>query len=145
MIMAITAPPATIFKAYDIRGIYGEEIDAATAHMIGRAFARVLARLRGKDASELRVGLGRDMRLSAPEMSASQMSSAFISTSGAPGAAACASAAATGGAAWNFTYAMPQDGHCQSGAVSEGLRTYPHFGQVVILGTHATASTCRRK
>src|SRR4029453_2793312 len=69
--MAITAPPATIFKAYDIRGIYGEEIDAATAHLIGRAFARVLARLRGKAASELRVGLGRDMRLSAPEMSAS--------------------------------------------------------------------------
>jgi phosphomannomutase len=68
--MAITAPPATIFKAYDIRGIYSEEIDAATAYLIGRAFARVLARLRGKDASELRVGLGRDMRLSAPEMSA---------------------------------------------------------------------------
>jgi phosphomannomutase len=69
--MAITAPPATVFKAYDIRGIYGEEIDAVTAHLIGRAFARVLARLRGKDASELRVALGRDMRLSAPEMSAS--------------------------------------------------------------------------
>jgi phosphomannomutase len=66
--MAITAPPAGIFKAYDIRGIYGEEIDAETAHLIGRAFARVLARLRGKDASQLRVGLGRDMRLSAPEM-----------------------------------------------------------------------------
>jgi phosphomannomutase len=69
--MAITAPPATVFKAYDIRGIYGEEIDAVTAHLIGRAFARVLARLRGKDASELRVALGRDMRLTAPEMSAS--------------------------------------------------------------------------
>jgi phosphomannomutase len=68
--MAITAPPAGIFKAYDIRGLYGEEMDAATAHLIGRAFARVLARLRGKETSELRVGLGRDMRLSAPEMSA---------------------------------------------------------------------------
>jgi phosphomannomutase len=68
--MAITAPPAGIFKAYDIRGLYGEEMDAATAHLIGRAFARVLSRLRGKEASELRVGLGRDMRLSAPEMSA---------------------------------------------------------------------------
>src|SRR5436305_14123746 len=68
--MAITAPPASIFKAYDIRGIYGEEMDADTAHLIGRGFARVLARLRGKDPSELRVGLGRDMRLSAPEMSA---------------------------------------------------------------------------
>jgi phosphomannomutase len=68
--MAITAPPASIFKAYDIRGIYGEEMDADTAHLIGRAFARVLARLRGKQTSELRLGLGRDMRLSAPEMSA---------------------------------------------------------------------------
>src|SRR5215212_4824924 len=68
--MAITAPPAGIFKAYDIRGIYGEEMDAGTAHLIGRAFARVLARLRSKETSELRVGLGRDMRLSAPEMAA---------------------------------------------------------------------------
>ena len=68
--MAITAPPAGIFKAYDIRGVYGEELDADTAHLIGRAFARVLARLRGKEASELRVGLGRDMRLSGPEMAA---------------------------------------------------------------------------
>ena len=47
--MAISSPPAGIFKAYDIRGIYGEELDAETAHLIGRAFARVLARLRGKD------------------------------------------------------------------------------------------------
>jgi phosphomannomutase len=68
--MAITAPPAGIFKAYDIRGVYGEEIDAETAHLIGRAFARVLAGLRGKETSRLRVGLGRDMRLSGPEMAA---------------------------------------------------------------------------
>jgi phosphomannomutase len=68
--MAITAPPPSIFKAYDIRGIYGEEMDADTAHLIGRGFARVLGRLRGKEPSQLRVGLGRDMRLSAPEMSA---------------------------------------------------------------------------
>jgi phosphomannomutase len=68
--MEAAAPPAGIFKAYDIRGLYGEEMDAGTAHLIGRAFARVLARLRGKETSELRVGLGRDMRLSAPEMAA---------------------------------------------------------------------------
>jgi phosphomannomutase len=68
--MATTAPPAEIFKAYDIRGIYGDQMDAGTAHLIGRAFARVLARLRGKETSDLRVGLGRDMRLSAPEMAA---------------------------------------------------------------------------
>jgi phosphomannomutase len=62
--------PAGIFKAYDIRGLYGSEMDETTAHAIGRAFARVLARLRGKQPSQLRVGLGRDMRLSAPAMAA---------------------------------------------------------------------------
>ncbi|MEO8967170.1 MAG: phosphomannomutase/phosphoglucomutase [Solirubrobacteraceae bacterium] len=57
-----------IFKAYDIRGLYGEQLDAAGAHAIGRSFARVISRLAGKPASELSLGLGRDMRLSAPEM-----------------------------------------------------------------------------
>src|ERR1700742_254733 len=59
-----------IFKAYDVRGLYGEEIDGDTAERIGRGLARVLATLGGKPASELRVGLGRDMRLSAPELAA---------------------------------------------------------------------------
>jgi len=63
------APPG-IFKAYDIRGLHGSEMDETTAHAIGRAFARVLARLRGKQPGELRVGLGRDMRLTAPAMAA---------------------------------------------------------------------------
>jgi phosphomannomutase len=63
--------PSGIFKAYDIRGLHGEEMDETTAHVIGRAFARVLARLRGKEPGELRVGLGRDMRLTAPAMAAS--------------------------------------------------------------------------
>jgi phosphomannomutase len=67
--MAVTSPPASIFKAYDIRGLYGEEMDADTAYLVGRGFARVLAGLRDKATSELVVGLGRDMRLSAPEMS----------------------------------------------------------------------------
>jgi phosphomannomutase len=57
-----------IFKAYDIRGLYGEELDGDTAHLVGRAFARVLASLRGKETADLRVGLGRDMRIEAPEM-----------------------------------------------------------------------------
>ena len=29
-----------IFKAYDIRGVYGDDIDLDTAGLIGRAFAR---------------------------------------------------------------------------------------------------------
>jgi phosphomannomutase len=61
------APPE-IFKAYDIRGLYGEEMDETTAFAVGRGFARVLAGLRGKRPDELRVGLGRDMRLTAPAM-----------------------------------------------------------------------------
>ncbi len=59
-----------IFKAYDIRGLYGEQIDGETALAIGRGFARVLAKLSGKPPAELRVGLGRDMRLTAPELAA---------------------------------------------------------------------------
>ncbi len=57
-----------IFKAYDIRGLYGEQIDADVALAIGRAFARVLGELSGKPTTELCVGVGRDMRLTAPEL-----------------------------------------------------------------------------
>ncbi len=60
--------PAEIFKAYDIRGLYGEQIDGDTAELIGRAFARVLSNLSGRKASDLGIGLGRDMRLQAPEL-----------------------------------------------------------------------------
>ena len=65
-----SAPPPDIFKAYDIRGIYGEQIDGDLAERIARVFVDVLAGLAGKPAAQLRVGLGRDMRLSAPELAA---------------------------------------------------------------------------
>jgi phosphomannomutase len=64
-----SSPTPDIFKAYDIRGLYGEQIDGSIAEQIGRAFARVLSELSGKPVTELRVGLGRDMRLTAPELS----------------------------------------------------------------------------
>ena len=66
--MAITSPPPEIFKAYDVRGIHGEEMDGETAYILGRAFARLLGQLRGKPTENLGIGLGRDMRLTAPEM-----------------------------------------------------------------------------
>jgi phosphomannomutase len=66
----MTTAPAEIFKAYDVRGVYGEQIDGEVAEAVGRAFVRVLADMSGKRPDELRVGLGRDMRLSAPELSA---------------------------------------------------------------------------
>jgi phosphomannomutase len=59
-----------IFKAYDIRGLYGSELDARTAELIGRAFVNVIAALEHKPPAELRLGLARDMRLSAPELAA---------------------------------------------------------------------------
>jgi phosphomannomutase len=62
--------PTQIFKAYDVRGLYGGEIDGDVAEQVGRAFVRVLAEQAGKRADELRVGLGRDMRLQAPELAA---------------------------------------------------------------------------
>jgi len=58
----------TIFKAYDVRGLYGAQIDGDAAEQIGRAFARVIADLAGKPVADVRVGLGRDMRLTAPEL-----------------------------------------------------------------------------
>jgi phosphomannomutase len=57
-----------IFKAYDVRGLFEEELDPETAQLIGRAFARVIAAQEGKAPDQLRLGLGRDMRLTAPEM-----------------------------------------------------------------------------
>ncbi|HEX2236309.1 MAG TPA: phosphomannomutase/phosphoglucomutase [Actinomycetota bacterium] len=51
---------ATIFKAYDIRGLYPDELDEATARRIGGAFASFV------DAD--RVAVGRDMRTSSPAL-----------------------------------------------------------------------------
>ncbi|MSX02783.1 MAG: phosphomannomutase/phosphoglucomutase, partial [Actinobacteria bacterium] len=60
--------PQEIFKAYDIRGLYGEQIDGDLAEQIGRAFVRVLSHLTGRDTEDLGIGLGHDMRLEAPEL-----------------------------------------------------------------------------
>jgi phosphomannomutase len=59
---------ATIFKAYDVRGTYPDQMDEQLAYRIGRAFPRVLSELQGTPVEELRVAIGRDMRLSAPTM-----------------------------------------------------------------------------
>jgi phosphomannomutase len=59
----------TIFKAYDVRGVHPDQMDEELAYRIGRAFARVLSDLQDVPVHELRVGVGRDMRLTAPAMS----------------------------------------------------------------------------
>jgi len=50
-----------VFKAYDVRGIYSDELDEAGAYAIGRAYVDEFA--------PRRIAVGRDMRLSSPTMS----------------------------------------------------------------------------
>jgi phosphomannomutase len=58
-----------IFKAYDVRGIYPDDLDEELAYRIARAFARVLAALRGDSGPEgLRLALGHDMRVHSPAL-----------------------------------------------------------------------------
>jgi phosphomannomutase len=58
----------SIFKAYDVRGTYPDQMDEELAYRIGRAFPRVLSQLEDSPVGTLRVAVGRDMRLSAPGM-----------------------------------------------------------------------------
>src|SRR5258708_7400172 len=51
-----------IFKSYDIRGIYGQELTADGAYLIGRAAAQYL--------QVPEIAVGRDMRVSSPEITA---------------------------------------------------------------------------
>jgi phosphomannomutase len=52
----------SIFKAYDIRGIYPTELNKETAYLIGRAFVKFLRKKSPK------VVVGRDNRLSSPSL-----------------------------------------------------------------------------
>jgi phosphomannomutase len=54
-----------VFKAYDVRGIYPTDLDEDGAYAIGRAYVEVF--------EPRKVAVGRDMRLSSPQMSAALM------------------------------------------------------------------------
>lgn len=56
-----------IFKAYDIRGVYGVDIDEVVVEKIGRAYAKLLKAESNQDS--LSVVVSRDMRLSSPQLS----------------------------------------------------------------------------
>jgi phosphomannomutase len=51
-----------VFKAYDVRGIYPDDLDEAGAYAIGRAYV--------EQFEPRRIAVGRDMRLSSPQMAA---------------------------------------------------------------------------
>jgi phosphomannomutase len=58
----------SVFKAYDVRGIYPDELDEAGARAIGRAFV--------EEFEPRKIAVGRDMRLSSPAMAEAVMTGA---------------------------------------------------------------------
>jgi phosphomannomutase len=57
-----------VFKAYDVRGIYPDELDEEGAYAIGRAYV--------EQFEPRRIAVGRDMRLSSPAMAAATVEGA---------------------------------------------------------------------
>src|SRR5438128_6836174 len=62
-ILAVLDPK--VFKAYDVRGIYPDELDEAGAYAIGRAYV--------DEFEPRRIAVGRDMRLSSAAMAEAVM------------------------------------------------------------------------
>ena len=58
----------SVFKAYDVRGIYPSQLDEEGAYAIGRAYV--------EQFEPRRIAVGRDMRLSGPAMQAAAMAGA---------------------------------------------------------------------
>ncbi|MEV0030840.1 phosphomannomutase/phosphoglucomutase [Nocardia sp. NPDC050793] len=54
-----------VIKAYDVRGVVGEQIDAQFVRDVGASFARLM-----RDEGASRVAIGHDMRESSPELAA---------------------------------------------------------------------------
>ena len=57
-----------VFKAYDVRGLHGSEIDEDGAYAVGRAYA--------EQFEPRRIAVGRDMRVSSPAMAAAAIEGA---------------------------------------------------------------------
>ena len=57
---------AGIFKAYDIRGIYPDQLNEELTFNIGRAYANMLKEELKKDS--ITIAVGHDMRLSSPQL-----------------------------------------------------------------------------
>jgi phosphomannomutase len=57
-----------VFKAYDVRGLHGSEIDEDGAYAVGRAYA--------EQFEPRRIAVGRDMRVSSPTMAAAAIEGA---------------------------------------------------------------------
>ena len=60
---------AGIYKAYDIRGIYPDQINEEVAYGIGRAYADILRE--ELESKEITIVVGCDMRISSPQLTKS--------------------------------------------------------------------------
>jgi phosphomannomutase len=58
----------TVFKAYDVRGVYPSQLDEEGGHEIGRAYV--------EQFEPKRIAVGRDMRISSPSMAAATIEGA---------------------------------------------------------------------
>ncbi|KKQ40798.1 MAG: Phosphomannomutase [Candidatus Magasanikbacteria bacterium GW2011_GWA2_37_8] len=58
--------PENIFKAYDIRGIYPDELNEDLAYKIGRAY--IILRQTELGRKNMKIAIGHDMRLSSPSL-----------------------------------------------------------------------------
>ncbi len=106
-----------IFKAYDVRGLYGDEVDEAGAERIGRAFVEVV-RQQTPGVVNPRVALGHDVRLSSPTMA-----DAFASGAAAAGARVTE----IGLAATEMVYFAVADGGFDAGAAITASHNPPQY------------------
>jgi phosphomannomutase len=105
----VTLDPA-VFKAYDIRGLYGSQIDEDGAERVGRAFIAV--------TGARRVAVGHDVRLSSPSISA-----AFIEGARSAGA----DVTALGLAATEMLYFAVDEGGYDAGAAITASHNPPAY------------------
>ncbi len=61
---SVILPPLEVFRAYDIRGVVGRDLTPATLYWLGRAIGS-----ESIEAGQSRIAVGRDGRLSGPELS----------------------------------------------------------------------------
>jgi phosphomannomutase / phosphoglucomutase len=61
---SVVVPPLEVFRAYDIRGVVGRDLTPATLYWLGRAIGSETI-----EAGQSRIDVGRDGRLSGPELS----------------------------------------------------------------------------
>jgi phosphomannomutase len=105
----VTLDPG-VFKAYDIRGLYGSQIDEDGAERVGRAFIAV--------TGARRIAVGHDVRLSSPSISA-----AFIEGARSAGA----DVTALGLAATEMLYFAVDEGGYDAGAAITASHNPPAY------------------